>query len=167
MKEMEEKNTLSRARQVEVMKEGKFITRKWEAALNSPGLLLNGSRYISFGKGLFKSIIAILLLYVNTGKEEGEDWSKMLSLVTMVVLAPFAIAKSLKVCVQIGRMLWISDEELHRELGWLLRLLLWICTCCCNCFLKAAAPMTGTAAETADSSVEMTENPLQGSGGVA
>jgi hypothetical protein len=171
-KEIEEKNTLSRARQVHVMKEGKFVVRKWECALSAPGLLLNGSRYISFGKGLFKSIIAILLLYLKTSDDEKEDWSKTLSLVTMVVLAPFSIAQGMGVCVQIGRMMWISDEELYRELGWLFRLLCWIYSRCCCCFSRKAAAGTGTSTSTtlpsaSGSSVELTSNPLQAAAAVA
>jgi hypothetical protein len=112
------KNELSKKRQKIILEEAKFQPRKWEAILSAPYIFLNNSRYILFTKGLFKTIIAVMILY--TGKDDNEkEKSNYLVNLSIIVLLPYALAFSLNIMVQIGWVLWITDDELYRELWWI------------------------------------------------
>jgi len=124
------KNDISRARQQRVMAQDKFVVRKWEAFVRAPGLFLNTSRYVKFIKGVIKTIIAVLFLYCT---DDNADLVHTLSKVSAVILLPFALASGLNMLAVVGRnILWITDEELYAELGWLYRLFAWCCDCCCS-----------------------------------
>lgn len=145
-KDMETKNAISRQRQQLVLQEGKFVVREWEIFLNGVILFLTGSRYINYARGVLNWTLAVLLLYTD------DSWNKTLGIISFVGMLPFAVAMGLEFCVAVGRSLWITDEELYREYGWLWRL-----GQCLGCFRPfhspTSTPATATSARASASAI--------------
>ena len=122
--DIERKNEISRTRQKAVLQEKKVVLRHWEVKLSWLSTFLGRSRYILFGKGLFKCLISIILLNAD------EKWMEMLGIISLVGFAPFCLAAGFDLFIAVGCAFWISDEELYRELGCFVRFFSWICKCC-------------------------------------
>jgi len=105
-----------------------FKIRKWEAKLTTLSLFLSCSRYIQYAVGVFKCILSIILL---TATSSISPW---ISNVAVLVLLPFSIANGMLYITLVGKSLWITDEELYRELGWIVRcyytISAFVCRCC-------------------------------------
>jgi len=124
--EIQDKNALSRKRQREVLIQGKLEVRKWEAYVGFLDLFLNESRLILYVKGVFKCIVSILLLKADS------NLNKLLSLLSLIVLFPFALATGFSLCIAAGGALGITDAELYRELGWIVRTYNCLSALCCR-----------------------------------
>ena len=105
-----------------------FKIRKWEAKLTTFSLFLSCSRYIQYAVGVFKCILSIILLIAPSSV------SPWMSTVTVLVLLPFSIANGMLYMTFVGKSMWITDEELYRELGWIVRgyhtIIAFVCRCC-------------------------------------
>ncbi len=124
--DIENKNAISRERQVLVMLQSKHLIRKWQAYFGALGRFLNESRYILYIKGVLKCTLCVLLLSADA------KLIKVLSILSIIVFFPFSLANGFDYCIFVGKALWITDEELYRELFWLARL----CSCFRVCFCQ-------------------------------
>jgi len=118
---LEEMNEVSRAYQKKVLSQPKIAVRHWEVYLGAFSYFLNGSRYIQYAKGCFKCMLAIFLLQRPSNKT-----IKTLSILSSVFFSPYSLANAFNYVIFLGRLMWITDDELMRELGWLLRAFRWL-----------------------------------------
>lgn len=130
------KNKLSRDRQSDALKHPKILVRMWQSYFLAFVLFIGCSRYIQYGKGVYKCMLSVLLLSAS------KELSEVMSTVTIVFLVPFALAKGLELVIFVGSSLWITDEELYRELGWIVRSSRWLYTrfwsLCCKTDFNAS-----------------------------
>jgi hypothetical protein len=94
------------------------------AILGAPYLILHSSRYVSYFKVFFKTLIALFLLYSPKDRDGTSVWEGTLYTLSVIVLFPFAFAKALDTVVQGGKIFWVTDDELYQELGWFYSLFL-------------------------------------------
>ena len=85
------------------------------AILGAPYLILHSSRYVSYFKVFFKTLIALFLLYSPKDRDGTSVWEGTLYTLSVIVLFPFAFAKALDTVVQGGKIFWITDDELYQE----------------------------------------------------
>jgi hypothetical protein len=123
--QVEAKNKISREIFKKVVAQDKPLVREWEVCLQGVVWFLTGSRYIQYSKGVFKFIMSVLLLYC------GDESSKFLVGIMLIGLSPFVLAQCLQVVISLGTTdnMCITDAELLRELGWLLRFSQAVCRC--------------------------------------
>jgi hypothetical protein len=124
--QVEVKNDKARSRLRKILAQEKIVVREWEIFLRSIIWFVNGSRYIQYGYGLFKFIMAVLLIYCD------EKWNQTLTTVLLVGIWPLVITSCFQNIVQLGTsdLYCITDEELCRELSWLVCIFR---SCCCSC----------------------------------
>jgi hypothetical protein len=133
--EVEAKNSISSDILKKVIAQDKFVVREWEVHLQGAIWYVSGSRYIQYGKGVFKFIMAVLFLYCDE-----EKYGKLLAAVLLIGLLPFALAQCLQLVIVLGTTenMCITDEELLRELDWVVRCGRAVLRClpaCCSCII--------------------------------
>ena len=107
---IKKKNATSAHRQREVLEEGKFVVRQWQAIMEAPLKLVDNSRYIRYGLGVFRTFVAVAILY-----SDSQERIDTLTTIAVFIMYPIAIATALDACSFFGYALCISDEDLVKE----------------------------------------------------